>query len=148
MIAPPYADHVRAGTYNAGTGVWTNGATYNIARDGDNFKVTGVIPYGAADSVFPTAGHRFAVRVSQDGITSADQLPSGTIVKTTNTEAQSGYNTSTKDAFETDGSLIAIFAPTAESKDAYLREVKIKWKTGGQFKTYTFDLSEATLSNS
>lgn len=97
--------------------------------------------------MFPTAGHRFAVRVSKDGITSTDQLPSGTIVKTTNTEAQSGYNTATKDAFETDGSLIAIFAPTAESKDAYLREVKIKWKTGGQFKTYTFDLSGATLGS-
>lgn len=95
--------------------------------------------------MFPTAGNRFAVRIWRDGITSAEQLPSGTIVKTTNTESVSGYNTATKDAFETDGSLIAVFAPTAETKDEYRREVKIKWKTGGQFKTYTFDLSGATL---
>lgn len=72
-------------------------------------------------------------------------MPSGTIVKTTNTEAAGGYNTATKGAFETDGSLIAIFAPTSASKDAYNREVKIKWKTGGKFVTYTFDLTLATL---
>lgn len=128
--------------------MWTNGATYNIARDGDNFKVSGVIPYGAADSIFSTAGNRFAVRIAKDGVTGTSQLPSGTIVKTTNTEAASGYNVATKEAFESDGSLIAIFAPTAATKNAYPREVKIKWATGGQFKTYTFDLTEATLSNS
>ena len=72
-------------------------------------------------------------------------MPSGTIVKTTNAEAAGGYNTFTKDAFETDGSLIAIFAPTAANKDAYNREVKIKWKAGGKFVTYTFDLTLATL---
>lgn len=85
------------------------------------------------------------MRIWRDGITSAEQLPSGTIVKTTNTESVSGYNTATKDAFETDGSLIAVFAPKAASKDAYNREVKIKWKTGGKFVTYTFDLTLATL---
>lgn len=74
-------------------------------------------------------------------------MPSGTIVKTTNTEATGGYNTATKDAFESDGSLIAIFAPTAATKDAYNREVKIKWETGGSFKTYTFDLTGATLES-
>lgn len=41
--------------------------------------------------------------------------------------------------------MIAVFAPTAASKDAYNREVKIKWKTGGKFVTYTFDLTLATL---
>ena len=80
-------------------------------------------------------------------------MPSGTIVKTTHTEKAGGYNTGTKSDFETDGSLIAIFGITAETKDAYDREVKIAWtKAGGSvaesdFTTYTFDLSGTTLES-
>lgn len=126
--------------------MWTDGATYNVARDGNSFVVTGEIPYGEADSIFPTAGNRFAVKINKDGITSKTQLPNGTIVKTTHTEKEGGYNTGTKSDFETDGSLIAIFEITDETLSAYDREVLIKWVSGGTFTTYTFDLSRATLA--
>lgn len=133
------------GTYDASSGTWSNGATYKLSRSGNDFVVTGEIPYGEADSIFGTAGNRFAVRVYKDGITSRSDLPSGDIVKTTNTNATGGYNVGTKSDFETDGSLIAVFAPTSETLSAYDREIKIKWASGEDFTTYKFDLSRATL---
>ena len=132
--------------------MWTSGATYDLKRNGNTFDVIGTIPYGAADSMFGTAGNRFAVRIRKYGITSTSDLPTGNIVKTTNTEAAGGYNVGTRSDFETDGSLIAIFAPTAATKNAYNREVKIAWKKAGgsvvdsDFTTYTFNLSNATLA--
>ena len=142
------------GSYNASTNVWTKGADYSLTKTGMNsFAVTGEIPYGSADAIFPTAGNRFAVRIYNRDVTSTASLPSGTIVKTTNTEKAGGYNLGTKADFENDGSLIAIFAPTAQTKDAYNREVKIAWSKAGasvtdaDFTTYTFDLSGATLES-
>lgn len=85
------------------------------------------------------------MKIVKDGITSKSQLPSGTIVKTTDTTKPSGYAEYGKDAFEDDGSLIAIFAPTEETVAAYKREVKIKWESGGKFTTYSFDLRNAEL---
>ena len=85
------------------------------------------------------------MKISKDGITSKSQLPSGVVVKTTDTTKSGGYAEYTKDAFEDDGSLIAIFAPTEETLAAYKREVKIKWGSGEKFTTYSFDLSNATL---
>ena len=136
------------GSYNASTGTWTKGADYSLTETNRNtYRVTGEIPYGEADAIFPTAGNRFAVRIANKNITSKSQLPSGTICKTTNKEVASGYNTATKAAFEDDGSLIAIFAPTAATKDAYNREVKIEWEGDGVFVTYTFNLTNATLES-
>ena len=133
------------GSYDASTGTWRNGATYSLARNGNNFTVTGTIPYGQADAMFGAAGNRFAVRVYNTGVDERTDLPTGIIVKTTNKNVPSGYNNGTRADFESDGSLIAVFAPTAENKDTYDREIKIKWKAGEEFTVYTFDLSGATL---
>ena len=108
--------------------------------------MSGTIPYGEADAMFGTAGNRFAIRIYNRGIDERSDLPTGTIVKTTNTNAPSGYNNGNRSDFEDDGSLIAVFAPTAETKSAYNREVKIKWAAGEDFTVYTFDLSGATLA--
>lgn len=142
------------GSYNASAGTWTKGADYGLVKTGMNtFTVNGELPYKSADSIFPTAGNRFAVRIYNNNITSKSQLPSGTIVKTTHTEKAGGYNTGTKADFEDDGSLIAIFAVTAQTKGAYPREVKIAWSKAGanvvdkDFVTYTFDLSGVTLES-
>ena len=141
---------MKVGAYNASTGVWTDGATYGIKRSGNNFKAFGLIPYGQADSVHPTAGYRFATKIIKDGVNNIDSLPSGNIVKVTNVNEVSGYNVYTKSAFETDGSLINIFAPRPNATSKTF-EIKIAWTKAGSsvtdsdFTTYTFDLSEVTF---
>lgn len=132
--------------YNAGTGVWTNGSTFNIAREGNHFIVTGTLPYKAGDSIFPQAGNRFAVKLNKDGITSTSDLPSGNIVKVTNTDIEGGYNIADKTAFETDGSLI-VYAKIASDSLSREREVMIAWSEADKFTKYTFDLSRCTLAN-
>ena len=146
-VAP--VDTVTAGTYSAATGIWTDNADYELTDDGaGTYAVTGLIPYGRADSLFDFAGHRFAVKISRDTITSRNDLPSGNIVVVTVGTEVSQY---TKDAFETDGSLIYIAAPTAETLTTP-RVVKIAWSIAGEtlqesdFTSYTFDLSDAELA--
>lgn len=74
-------------------------------------------------------------------------------MKVTNTDFVGVYNITTKNDFEDDGSLIVLVAPTAETLDAYDREVKIAWSIAGgsvadsDFTTYTFDLSDAVLES-
>ena len=145
---------ISAGTYNFTTNEWRNSATYELTlQPNGKIKVTGTIPYDATAGIFPTGGYRFAVRLSNPEITAKSQLPSGDIVKATNTDFAGGYNVGTKSDFENDGTLIAVVAPTAETLGAYDREVKVAWtKAGasvadGDFHTYTFDLSDARLAS-
>lgn len=142
-------DTVTAGTYSAATGIWTDNADYEIADNGDGtYDVTGLIPYGRADSLFAYPGYRFAVKISRDSITSRDDLPDGNICTVT---VGSETTTYTKSAFETDGSLIYIAAPVSETL-ATPRVVKIAWSIAGStveesdFTSYTFDLSDAELA--
>ena len=146
---PTPTDTVTAGTYSTATGIWTDNADYELTDDGaGTYAVTGLIPYGRADSLFDFAGYRFAVKISRDTITSRNDLPSGNIVVITVGTEVSQY---TKDAFETDGSLIYIAAPTAETLTTP-RVVKIAWSMAGDtlqesdFTSYTFDLSNAELA--
>lgn len=146
---PTYTDTVTAGTYSAATGIWTDNADYELTDDGaGTYAVTGLIPYGRADSLFAFAGYRFAVKISRDTITSRDDLPDGNICTVTVGGETSTY---TKSAFETDGSLIYIAAPVRETL-ATPRVVKIAWSIAGStveesdFTSYTFDLSGAELA--
>ena len=142
-------DTVTAGTYSAATGIWTDNADYELTDDGaGTYAVTGLIPYGRADSLFAYPGYRFAVKISRDSITSRDDLPDGNICTVT---VGSETTTYTKSAFETDGSLIYIAAPVSETL-ATPRVVKIAWSIAGatveesDFTSYTFDLSGAELA--
>lgn len=142
-------DTVKAGTYSVATGIWTDNADYVVTDNGDGtYGVTGLIPYGRADSMFPFAGYRFAVKISRSTITSRDDLPDGTIVKIT---VGSEVTQATKSNFEEDGSLIYIAAPTQETLTTP-RVVQIAWSIEGStvqesdFTSYTFDLSEAELA--
>lgn len=136
---------VRAGTYDAATGTWTASAPYSVNYNSATKKyvVTGTIPYGPADAMFPTAGYRFAVKVKNSEITAQSQLPNGIICMASNTRG-GGYFEYTKSAFETDGSLIAVCDPDVGTL-ATNREIKIKWDEDTGFSVYTFDLSGATL---
>ena len=134
-----------AGSYNSGTGVWTDGATYTLTQEAsNNIKATGTIPYEEADAVLGLpAGNRFSVRLVNSAISSQSDLPSGTIVKVSNPEASGGFNTYDKTAFETDGSLIVIVNAPANSNTVI---VKVTW-TAGNESTYTYDLSSATRAS-
>ena len=89
---------------------------------------------------------RIEVKLNKDGITSTSALPSGNIVKVTNTDIAGGYNIADKSAFETDGSLI-VYSKIAEGSLDNIREVMIAWSEAGEFTRYTFDLSRCTLAN-
>lgn len=133
----------KTGSYNSSTSTWTDGGTtYSLDRNGNTYIVRGTVPYEQADVVLGLqAGNRISIKLAEAGITAKTQLPSGTIVKVTNSGAAGGYNEYTKDAFETDGSLILV---TNVSKAKPI-EVIVTWETG-KTKTYTFDLGAATLA--
>lgn len=135
-----------AGSYNAATGTWAGGNTFNLERNGNKFVVNGVLPYVNADSVIPTDCNRLTVRFFKDGISSKDQLPSGNIVKIMNKDLPGGWGIYDKSVFEDDGSLIAEIKVLPGELNR-VREVKIAWTTAGKFTTYKFDLSNATLED-
>lgn len=96
----------------------------------------------AADAILGlAAGNRIQVKISYDNITNKSQLPDGIIVKTTNKSKPSGYNEYTKDAFESDGSLIDVQNVSAQDPHFV---VKIKWVEGLET-TYRFNLNNATF---
>jgi len=132
-----------AGSYNSGTGTWSSGGTtYSLTQEtGNNVKVTGTLPLEEADAVLGLpAGNRFAVKIKNNSIVTKASLPSGTIAKISNPDANGGFNTYTKSAFEDDGSLIVIINAPA-GKNTLV--VKITWTTGVET-TYTYDLTSAT----
>ena len=129
-----------AGSYNSGTGVWTDGGTtYTLTqKTGNNVKVNGTLPYEEADAILGLdAGNRFSVKIKNNNIISQADLPSGNIVKVSNPSASGGYNIYDKTAFETDGSLI-IVTNVAQGDTKVI--VKITWNTGVET-TYTYDVS-------
>lgn len=151
IVGSSIIDLVETGTYNDTTGEWNETASYSITADQSSYVASGVVPYGGADSLFPTAGYRFAVRIARPTITSKEQLASGNICLITNVEQEGQYFEHTKASFEDDGSLIAVFAPVAETLSA-TRQVKIAWGVEGElteddYTVYTFDLSNVSLAH-
>lgn len=132
-----------AGSYNSGTGVWTNGGTtYTLTQEaGNNIKVTGTLPLAEADATLGLpAGNRFEVKIKNPNINLKSSLPTGTIAKISNPDASGGFNTYNRTAFEDDASLIVIInAPSGRTRVI----VKITW-TAGVETTYTYDLTNAT----
>ena len=132
------------GSYNSGTGVWTAGGTDFVLgkADGTTYRITGTIPYADEDVTLGlAAGNRLSLRIVNSSITSQAGLPSGNICKITNLLADSGFNTYTKEAFETDGSLIIVANTNINKK----LEAKVTWASGLET-TYVFDYSTATLA--
>lgn len=123
-----------AGIYNVGTGAFTEGNTYTIIKDGDNSTVIGIIPYIENPGLGLASGNIFTVKIVNSKITSKSDLPSGTIVKVTNTTVAGGYNEYNKSAFEDDGSLITLL----NVKKGSQIEIMIKWDT--EFINYKFDI--------
>lgn len=131
-----------AGVYSAG--VWSNGGVnYTLTQNAGNVvKVGGTIDKRTIDPAFgfDGAGNYLVFKIKNDNIASAASLPSGNIVTVTGATVTNTYS---KDAFETDGSLIvAINIPTK----AVNPTVKIKWAAGVE-RTYTYDVSDVTLGN-
>lgn len=151
IVGNDYTDTVVAGTYNFTNNSWSDTASYSVTETSGTYAVSGQIPYGSANSLFPTAGYRCAVKISRSSITSSSELPTGNILVITNTEDENNPFVYTSSGFESDGSLIVIFAPTADTLSTS-RQVKIAWGIEGDtvadtdFTTYTFDLSDATLA--
>ena len=143
---------VTAGTYTTAFAEGGSDVTYKLERVGNLIKVTGTIKYVSANAnVSLAAGNHVILDFKHPNITSTSALPSGTIVKVTHTELAGNYNTATKDAFETDGSLVvAVNLATAASLPlSEPREVKIAWTTDKAgnlvWERYILDFSGATL---
>ena len=143
---------VTAGTYTTAFSKGGSDVTYNLERIGNVIKITGTIKYVSANAnVSLAAGNHVILDFKHPNISSTSALPSGTIVKVTHTELSGNYNTATKDAFESDGSLvIAVNLATAASLPlSEPREVKVAWtadKDGNLiWERYILDFSGATL---
>ena len=145
---------VKAGTYADST--FSEGGsdvTYKLERIGNKIKVTGTIKYVDANAaVGLAAGNHVILDFKHPNITKS-ALPSGDIVKVTHTELAGNYNVATKDAFETDGSLVvAVNLATAKSLPlSEPREVIIAWTKEGNnliWEHYLLDFSEAELGAS
>lgn len=150
IVGSSYIDTVVSGTYDVETGEWGQTDLYSITMQNGKYLASGIIPYGSANSLFPTPGYRFAVRISRPTITASSQLANGNICLITNTEKSGQFFQYTKVNFETDGSLIVVFAPTQETL-ATERQVKIAWGVGEtlsseDYTVYTFDLSNVSLA--
>lgn len=108
-------------------GVFTEGSTFAFAQDGDKFVVNGFIPYRDKDS-FSVAGTAIVFKITNPNILDAAQLPAGKICKITNTELPSGFNEYDKSAFESDGSLVVVFAVNYNTwASRKVIEVKVAW---------------------
>lgn len=131
--------YAQIGHYVLGTETFTEGnTTYSIVGNGTDYKILGTIPFEAADASLGLAkGNRITLRITSD--IPKNDLPSGKIIKTTNTGIPGGYNEYTKAAAEDDGSIVNISNVTGK----YLLEIKVKWIDDEDFVTYTFDTSEA-----
>lgn len=109
------------------------GAPYSVKAG----KVKGTIPQGAAvPAINLDAGNRFVIKLANPSITAQSQLPSGNIVKTTN--STTGYvNEKDKTVFEEDGSLI-IVTNIQDANTVYT--VEIEWSKGFVSKyVFTFE---------
>lgn len=128
------------GSYNSGTGVWTNGgASYVAVKDGDTYTVSGTIPYADADVTLGLlAGNRLQLKFVNTEIDSKDDLPSGNILTVS---GKLVTNTYTKDAFEADGSLIFVGNAFVDADFVF----KIKW-TADVESVYTVKVNEATFA--
>ena len=110
-----------------------------MRNEGTTYLVSGEIPYEDADDALGlAAGNRIQFRIYNSAITSKNALPSGVIFKVLKSDGT--YNEYTKDAFETDGSVIYVGNVNA-LRTAVLQ---ITW-TAGVTTSYTIDTTKATL---
>lgn len=113
-------------------------------QTGNNIKVNGTLPYENADAILGLdAGNRFSVKLKNNNILSSASLPSGIIAKVSNINAEGGFNTYDKSAFETDGSLISIVNVTNKNNPLI---IKVTWTTGVET-TYMYDFTSVTLAS-
>ena len=129
-----------AGSYNSSSKVWTKGNSYTLKNEGTTYFVKGTIPYKAADTTLGLgAGNRLEVKISNSAITSKTDLPSGKIVRILRSNGT--WQEYTKDAFETDGSLLQI----SNVNDLRVGVIQIAWKAD-EIVTYTFNTLNAKLA--
>ena len=128
------------GSYNVGTGVWTDGATFSLTAGTNAINVVGTLPYADNNDLGLPVGNRFCIKFVNSEITSKSQLPSGDIVTTI---GKYDTNKGTKSDFEDDGSLIVYGNAYADTNTV----IKIEWKPG-VISTYTFNFSNATFAPS
>jgi len=128
------------GSYNSGTGAWTNGgASYVFLKEGTYYTVAGEIPYEDADATLGLdAGNRIQFRLVNTAISAQADLPDGNIITIVGKNRTNVY---TKAAAETDGSIINISNVYA---DAPLI-IKVKWAEGEDEVVYTFDFASAAF---
>lgn len=126
-------------------GVFTEGAPFAFGQDGTKFIVNGFIPFREKDTL-SVAGPALVFKLANPTILDAAQLPAGKICKITNTGVPSGYNEYDKSAFESDGSLVVVFAVNFNTKanNAPI-EVKVAWtKVDGElvWTNYVIELGD------
>lgn len=106
---------------------------------GNTVNVSGTIPYEDEDAALGLeAGNRLSVRFINSSINSSASLPSGTICTIIGDTVTNSY---TKDAFESDGSLILVCNVSNNPVT-----VKITWESGVE-SVYTINLSSAILES-
>lgn len=130
-----------AGSYNSGTGTFTpGGVTYSVRDEGTTFVITGTIPLADADATLGLdAGNRVAFKLSNSAITAKSALPSGDIVESLYPDGT--YHKYTKDAFESDGSLLV----TYNADQLPVKIVRVTWVEGTTV-TYVLDSTGAVLA--
>ena len=128
-----------AGEYNSSTGVFTEGNTYTLKKEGTTYVVKGEIPYEDADATLGLdAGNRLTVKFVNSNITAKSQLPAGIIGRTLKSDGT--WQEYTKDAFEDDGSLILV----ANVNNLRVGIVEVTW-VEGTTDIYTLNTLGATL---
>lgn len=131
------ATNIEVGKYE--NDAFAPGNSYTINKSG---AVKGTIPQGAAvPAINLDAGNRFVIKLSNPSITAQSQLPTGNIVKTTN--SNTGYvNEKDRTVFEADGSLIVV-TNIQDANTVYT--VEIEW-TKGYKSTYKFTFEGCTFT--
>lgn len=135
------SDEVIGGSYDSSTKVFSDEATYELTSFGSYQRITGEIPYKAADATLGLeAGNRIDLKFVNSNITSKESLPAGVIARTRKSDGT--WQTYTKEAFEDDGSLILC----GRVNDNRVGLVEVTWFTGNTT-VYTLDTTMATLAS-